>query len=61
MRHARLLGHGLLVLAVIAGAALGETPISLPMVLQTLANKLRGAGWLTDPSDGAQILRFHAS
>lgn len=42
---------GLLVVAVLAGTAIGETSISLGTVLQVIANKLWNAGYLLDPID----------
>ncbi|WP_459745243.1 FecCD family ABC transporter permease [Pseudomonas sp. 3A(2025)] len=58
-----LLGHALwvsvvLVLAVIAGAAIGETRISMEVVWQILANKLWGAGYLVDPIDEGIIWNY---
>ena len=42
---------GLLVLAVLAGTAIGETSISFGTVLQVIANKVWNAGYLLDPID----------
>jgi iron complex transport system permease protein len=52
----RIFGHGawaiaLLALAVLAGVAIGETSISLPVIVQVLANKLWTAGFPLDPID----------
>ena len=41
----------LLLVAVLAGAAIGETSISLGTVLQVIANKVWNAGYLLDPID----------
>jgi iron complex transport system permease protein len=46
-----LAGLSLLAVAIIAGAALGETAIPLSVVLQAMANKLFGAGFILDPID----------
>ena len=40
-----------LLLAVLAGVAIGETPIAPGVVLQVLANKLWAAGYVLDPID----------
>ncbi|WP_296185381.1 FecCD family ABC transporter permease [Pseudomonas sp. UBA1879] len=60
---ARCLGHGLwvsvvLVLAVIAGVAIGETSISLPVILQVVANKLWAAGYPVDPIDEGIVWNY---
>ena len=59
----RALGHCLwvgaaLLLAVIAGVAIGETSISLPVIFQVLANKLWGAGYLLDPIDEGIVWNY---
>ncbi|KQQ59941.1 ABC transporter permease [Pseudomonas sp. Leaf127] len=63
MRAWVLVGHALwvsvvLVLAVIAGAAIGETYISMEVVGQILANKLWGAGFPVDPIDEGIIWNY---
>ncbi len=63
MRAWVLVGHALwvsvvLVLAVIAGAAIGETYISIEVVGQILANKLWGAGFPVDPIDEGIIWNY---
>lgn len=63
MRAWVLVGHALwvsvvLVLAVIAGAAIGETYISMDVVGQILANKLWGAGFPVDPIDEGIIWNY---
>ncbi|WP_109513644.1 FecCD family ABC transporter permease [Pseudomonas ovata] len=63
MRAWVLVGHALwvsvvLVLAVIAGAAIGETCISMEVVGQILANKLWGAGFPVDPIDEGIIWNY---
>lgn len=63
MRVGRLLGHGLwvsavLCLAIIAGVAIGETSISLPVIAQVLANKLWAAGYLVDPIDEGIVWNY---
>lgn len=60
---ARWLGHGLwisalLILAVIAGVAIGETSISLPVIFQVLANKLWAAGYAVDPIDEGIVWNY---
>jgi iron complex transport system permease protein len=60
---ARWLGHclwvsALLVLAVIAGVAIGETSISLPVIVQVLANKLWAAGYAVDPIDEGIVWNY---
>ncbi|ENO84716.1 FecCD family ABC transporter permease [Thauera linaloolentis] len=56
-------GHGLwvvplLCLALAAGVAIGETPISLPVVGQVLANKLWAAGYPLDPIDEGIVWNY---
>ncbi|WP_074756597.1 FecCD family ABC transporter permease [Pseudomonas abietaniphila] len=63
MRVGRLLGHGLwvsavLCLAIMAGVAIGETSISLPVIAQVLANKLWAAGYLVDPIDEGIVWNY---
>jgi iron complex transport system permease protein len=43
------IGMALLAAAILAGACIGETPISVSVVIQTLANKVFGAGYVLDP------------
>jgi iron complex transport system permease protein len=45
------LGFIALGVAVLAGTCIGETPIPVGVVLQTLANKVFGAAYLLDPID----------
>ena len=47
-----------LLLAVLAGAAIGETPIEPGVVLQVLANKLWGAGYVLDPIDEGIVWNY---
>ncbi|WP_371928487.1 FecCD family ABC transporter permease [Pseudomonas sp. SLFW] len=59
----RSLGHGLwvsalLILAVIAGVAIGETAISVPVIFQVLANKLWAAGYAVDPIDEGIVWNY---
>jgi iron complex transport system permease protein len=63
VRVGRLLGHGLwvsavLCLAIMAGVAIGETSISLPVIAQVLANKLWAAGYLVDPIDEGIVWNY---
>jgi iron complex transport system permease protein len=63
VRVCRLLGHGLwvsavLCLAIMAGVAIGETSISLPVIAQVLANKLWAAGYLVDPIDDGIVWNY---
>jgi iron complex transport system permease protein len=63
VRVCRLLGHGLwvsavLCLAIMAGVAIGETSISLPVIAQVLANKLWAAGYLVDPIDEGIVWNY---
>lgn len=48
----------LLAAAVIAGVALGETPIPPSVVFQVLANKLFGAGFVLDPIDEGIVWNY---
>ena len=47
-----------LLLAVLAGVAIGETPIEPGVVLQVLANKLWGAGYVLDPIDEGIVWNY---
>ncbi|MGE6442852.1 FecCD family ABC transporter permease [Pseudomonas bubulae] len=47
-----------LLLAVLAGVAIGETPIAPDVVLQVLANKLWGAGHALDPIDEGIVWNY---
>ena len=47
-----------LLLAVLAGVAIGETPIEPGVVLQVLANKLWGAGHVLDPIDEGIVWNY---
>ena len=47
-----------LLLAVLAGAAIGETPVEPGVVLQVLANKLWGAGHVLDPIDEGIVWNY---
>ncbi|MDU8618226.1 iron chelate uptake ABC transporter family permease subunit [Pseudomonas syringae] len=47
-----------LVLAIMIGAAIGETSISLNVVFQVLANKLWGAGYVLDPIDEGIVWNY---
>jgi iron complex transport system permease protein len=63
MSVCRWLGHGLwvsavLCLAIMAGVAIGETAISLPVIAQVLANKLWAAGYLVDPIDEGIVWNY---
>ena len=53
-----LLALALLVVAVLAGVAIGETAISPQVVLQVLANKLWGAGYVLDPIDEGVVWNY---
>ncbi len=58
-----IIGHALwvvplLCLAVAAGVAIGETPISLPVIGQVLANKLWEAGHALDPIDEGIVWNY---
>lgn len=63
MRISAALGHSLWVMAlllaaVLAGTAIGETSISAQVILQTMANKLWGAGYVLDPIDEGIIWNY---
>lgn len=63
MRFPVVLGHtlwvaALLLAAVVAGTAIGETAISPQVIVQTLANKLWGAGYVLDPIDEGIIWNY---
>lgn len=63
MRFSAALGHAfwvtaLLLAAVLAGTAIGETAIGPQVILQTLANKLWGAGYVLDPIDEGIIWNY---
>lgn len=47
-----------LLLSVLAGVAIGETPIAPDVVLQVLANKLWGAGHALDPIDEGIVWNY---
>ena len=47
-----------LLLAVLAGVAIGETPIAPSVVLQVLANKLWAAGYVLDPIDEGIVWNY---
>ena len=53
-----LLALTLLLAAVLAGVAIGETAISPQVVLQVLANKLWGAGYVLDPIDEGVVWNY---
>ena len=53
-----LLALALLLAAVLAGVAIGETAISPQVVLQVLANKLWGAGYVLDPIDEGVVWNY---
>lgn len=60
---ARWLGHGvwvsaLLLVAIVAGVAIGETSISLSAIAQVLANKLWAAGFPVDPIDEGIVWNY---
>ncbi|WP_296262350.1 MULTISPECIES: FecCD family ABC transporter permease [unclassified Pseudomonas] len=48
----------LLLMAVLAGVAIGETTISLPVIFQVLANKLWAAGLAVDPIDEGIVWNY---
>ncbi|GLS33295.1 iron complex transport system permease protein [Mesorhizobium albiziae] len=48
----------LLAVAVLAGACIGETPISVAVALQTLANKIFGAAYPLDPIEAGIIWNY---
>jgi iron complex transport system permease protein len=61
-----ILGHGLwvgalLLLAIMAGVAIGETSISLPVITHVLANKLWGAGYAVDAIDEGIVWNYRLS
>ncbi|HEX8596150.1 MAG TPA: iron chelate uptake ABC transporter family permease subunit [Pseudomonas sp.] len=47
-----------LLAAILAGIAIGETPVSLSLVFQVLANKLGGAGFVLDPIDEGIVWNY---
>ena len=53
-----LLALALLLAAVLAGVAIGETAISPQVVLQVLANKLWSAGYVLDPIDEGVVWNY---
>lgn len=53
-----LLALALLLLAVLAGVAIGETAIAPQVVLQVLANKLWAAGYVLDPIDEGVVWNY---
>ena len=53
-----LLAFVALLLAVLGGVAIGETPIAPGVVLQVLANKLWGAGYVLDPIDEGIVWNY---
>ncbi|MGY4638917.1 FecCD family ABC transporter permease [Pseudomonas sp. TE24901] len=53
-----LLALALLLAAVLAGVAIGETAISPQVVLQVLANKLWTAGYVLDPIDEGVVWNY---
>lgn len=53
-----LLALGVLLIAVLAGVAIGETAIAPGVVLQTLANKLWAAGYPLDPIDQGIVWNY---
>ncbi|RDS90391.1 FecCD family ABC transporter permease [Pseudomonas fluorescens] len=53
-----LLALVLLLIAVLAGVAIGETAISPQVVLQVLANKLWAAGYVLDPIDEGVVWNY---
>ncbi|NVZ21307.1 FecCD family ABC transporter permease [Pseudomonas costantinii] len=53
-----LLALTLLLVAVLAGVAIGETAISPQVVLQVLANKLWAAGYVLDPIDEGVVWNY---
>ncbi len=53
-----LLALALLLIAVLAGVAIGETAISPKVVLQVLANKLWAAGYVLDPIDEGVVWNY---
>ncbi|AZE90317.1 MULTISPECIES: FecCD family ABC transporter permease [Pseudomonas fluorescens group] len=53
-----LLALTLLLIALLAGVAIGETAISPQVVLQVLANKLWAAGYVLDPIDEGVVWNY---
>ncbi|EIK58758.1 MULTISPECIES: iron ABC transporter permease [Pseudomonas] len=53
-----LLALALLLLALLAGVAIGETAIEPQVVLQVLANKLWAAGYVLDPIDEGVVWNY---
>ena len=53
-----LLALSLLLIAVLAGVAIGETAIAPKVVLQVLANKLWAAGYVLDPIDEGVVWNY---
>ena len=53
-----LLALALLLTAVLVGVAIGETSISPQVVVQVLANKLWGAGYVLDPIDEGVVWNY---
>ncbi|MEC4167927.1 iron chelate uptake ABC transporter family permease subunit [Pseudomonas sp. MS-1(2024)] len=53
-----LLAFVALLLAVLGGVTIGETPIAPGVVLQVLANKLWGAGYVLDPIDEGIVWNY---
>ncbi len=53
-----LLALALLLIAVLAGVAIGETAIAPQVVLQVLANKLWAAGYVLDPIDEGVVWNY---
>lgn len=53
-----LLALALLLLALLAGVAIGETAIEPQVVLQVLANKLWGVGYVLDPIDEGVVWNY---
>lgn len=53
-----LLALALLLLALLAGVAIGETAIEPQVVLQVLANKLWGASYVLDPIDEGVVWNY---
>ncbi len=52
---------GILALAVVAGAAIGETPIPPAVIVQTLANKVFGAAYALDPIEQGIVWNYRLS
>ncbi|SBW79787.1 ABC transporter permease [Pseudomonas veronii 1YdBTEX2] len=53
-----LIALALLLIAVLAGVAIGETAIAPQVVLQVLANKLWAAGYVLDPIDEGVVWNY---